>query len=223
MLSEEALNKALAPYYPKLRQCVVDGMDAYQNDYNNTRHIHQSPTRPMLVRDHILYAAQMSFADEPNVSFRRRRGLICIIIRTDLSQDVAIRIKKFNHKFLTSNIPTKQSDKFSRQLPLFTAPKNENQLDLFGYPLITEPLHLNIGYIPDHLWTEAQEVLLTCPKDRVSLYYSINLARELATAEAESTQQPPEPPQVIQLQVADIEPIRKRVKLKKSQKDNSNE
>src|ERR1041384_5628322 len=159
MLSDDDIKKIIEPRKAKLTQAWRDAFSDYIRLYKKTRPVHSKLARAVLLRDHCVDHVTRAFTDDPEVEFKTINGLFRIEISgaaVGVAGSITCRLKKLNRKFQTSNIPTQQALDFERQVPL--------QGELFGEPLTKEkPVHINIGYWPNDLWTQPEAVYTTLP------------------------------------------------------------
>ena len=135
----------IAAELPIIHSCIQDGWKIYQQEYSERVKIaHSSRSRASLVHDHIVSLARQRF--EP------RFGVHCHIIGrlfiVSFNSGVAVRFKKFDDNFRSSNIRTQQSLGFMKQEPL---------------PEIGEAINLQAGYRLNKLETDIEGIYLTLP------------------------------------------------------------
>src|SRR5947209_460314 len=172
MLSDEDIKKIVDQYKPTFTQCWRDAFNTYATKYDETKIDHSPLARAILLRDHCVANAIRAFADIPHTTAKKANGLFFIELSGEplgLDGSVAARLKKFNQNMRTSNIPTRQSTMFDEQRPVLAMAV---QLQLYGEPLTirdTEPTHINIGYLPNTLWTGVEGVYANMPNGKRSI------------------------------------------------------
>jgi len=152
----------LAPYINAFQNCVLMGLSDYNSSYVKVRHIHSPYARAMLVRDHIIAQVRKEFDEVDGIKFINKRGLILLSIE----EKIFVRFKKMNERMLTRNHPTLQSIRFSEQL------------SFEGF--FTPTTNINVGYIPNDVWTEPRKILITCPNGSNSNSWYIDISQDNA-------------------------------------------
>lgn len=172
MLSDDEVKKIIEPHKGTFTRCWRDAFSDYSRLYKKTRHVHSPLARAVLLRDHCVDHVLRAFADDPDVVCRVVNGLFRVEIAggsAGVAGSITCRLKKLNRKLLTSNIPTQQALDFEQQQPL--------QGELFGESLTVErPVHINIGYWPNDLWTEPEAVYTTLPNGRRSIRWAFRIS-----------------------------------------------
>ena len=144
-LTADQARTILAPYIDTLESCVTSGVGEYNDFYASQRHVHSPHSRAMLIRDHIVNQVRKNFDGLEGVKIVKKNGLFLLSIHNQLF----LRFKKMNGRMLTRNLPTRQSCRFSEQL------------SFEGF--YTSITNLNVGYIPNDVWTRPSKVIITCP------------------------------------------------------------
>jgi hypothetical protein len=200
MLSDSEIKKIIEPRKATFTQCWRDAFDDYRKKYKKTRHVHSALARAVLLRDHCVDHVVRAFEGDADVICRVVNGLFRVEISgasVGVKGSITCRMKKLNRKFLTSNIPTQQALNFEQQTPL--------QYELFGEAITKEqPVHINIGYWPNKLWTEPEGVYSTLPNGRLSIKWALKISDEESTT-------------VIEMPIETKREEPKRVSLKKQQ------
>jgi hypothetical protein len=202
MLSDDDVKKIIEPRKATFTNCWREAFGDYVRLYRKTRPVHSPLARAVLLRDHCVDHVTRAFANDPEVQCRVVNGLFRVEISgasVGVAGGITCRLKKLNRKFQTSNIPTQQALDFERQVPL--------QGELFGEPLTKErPVHINIGYWPNELWTEPEAVYTTLPNGRRSIKWAFKISGDDEASRV-----------VIEMPIQTVADEPKRVSLKKSQ------
>ena len=156
-VSSEEAKLILAPHLDNLQICVSRGLQEYCSAYPSVRHLHSPWSRATLVRDHIVAQVRKAFEEVEGIKIIQKQGLFLLSIEGKL----LLRFKKFNRKMLTRNHPTQQAFRFSEQL------------SIPGFP--PAATNINVGYMPNDLWTDALKVLITCPSGSSSINWYIDI------------------------------------------------
>jgi hypothetical protein len=177
MLSDADIKRIIEPHKVTFTQCWRDAFTDYRTKYKKTRPVHSPLARAVLLRDHCVDHVVRAFDGNPIVTCRVVNGLFRVEISgatVGVKGSITCRMKKLNRKMLTSNIPTQQALDFEQQKPL--------QYELFGEPLTKDqPVHINIGYWPNKLWTEPEGVYSTLPNGRLSIKWALKISDDEAT------------------------------------------
>jgi hypothetical protein len=201
MPSDDDVKRIVEPHFPIFVASWKGAFTDYRTKYDETRMVHSKIARAILLRDHCIDHIKRNFHGVMHVEIMER-GLMCLVVMSGkhlgLDLYAAARLKKFNPNMLTSNIPTKQSGNFAEQKPVVT----EFQGELFGEPITEmkkEPVHLNIGYQPNHLYTDVEGVYMAMPNGKRSVKWFVKISDgkddEGMVFSMPITSLPPVPPQ----------------------------
>ena len=149
-----------------LRETMIVAWNDYLDYAPSQRRIHGPTTRANIVHDHIKQRARERFGDWA-VEFNQ---LFVVVI----DQRLVVRFKRFHNDKTSSNIRTRQLERYRMQQEL---PDLRKQLDLFG-----ELSNLEVGYVLDRAETEIRETWLACPSGLHKNYWT----REILDSIAES-------------------------------------
>jgi len=149
ILSFQEAQQALAPYYEKIAQSVLDGFEDFQKTSNCISERvgffeSEIRTKACLIHDLIKNRITQNFFGEQQVETGKWRGVFALKINDDLF----IRFKKLNKDYSSSNYLTKQAKGYLRQIRIE------------GFP--DEPTFLFAGYIPDKSWTGISGIYIAC-------------------------------------------------------------
>lgn len=151
VVSKTRAESDLEPYRTRIARCVTDGIRDFLAQQAPNLAFMRRGTQANLVRDYIVRNVRREFPDgEDGVIHRDRRGLYLLTI----GNRYALRFKKLNPRFRTSNHPTQLTLDFLLQRPL--------QL----FPELDEVAHLNVGYQPGATLANST-VWITCPNGDV--------------------------------------------------------
>lgn len=207
-LSDEEIISIVEPHKQTFTLCWRGAFHDYSTKYDETRIVHSPLTRALLLRDHCLDHVRRNFSDRPHVTFAEKsNGLFCVEMSGEplgIDGSVAARLKKLKPNMLTSNPPTRQSMLWDSQGPVFGVP---TQLELFGTPIAiprAEPVHINIGYLPNPLWTDFDGVFATMPNGKRSIKWFIKISDDPADGQP-----------VIEMPIEPLPDQPRRVRIKK--------
>lgn len=178
MILDDDVKKIIEPHYPIFVASWKDAFADYRTKYDETRPVHSKIARAMLLRDHCVDHIKRNFAGNPQIEIVERGLLLLVVISgksLGIDEYVAARLKRFNANMLTSNIPTKQASNFAEQKPVLT----NYQMELFGEPVTAikkEPVHLNVGYHPNTLYTDVDGVFVTMPNGKRSIKWFVKIS-----------------------------------------------
>jgi len=149
----------LDPYRTRIARCVSDGIRDFIAEQAPNFAFMRRGTQADLVRDYIVRNVRREFPDgEDGIAHKDRRGLFLLTI----GNRYALRFKKLNPRFRTSNTATQLTLDFLLQRPL--------QL----FPELDEVAHLNVGYQPGVTLANST-VWITCPNgDKLEWKFSIS-------------------------------------------------
>jgi hypothetical protein len=208
MLSDDEIISIVEPHKQTFTLCWRSAFFDYATKYDETRIVHSPLTRALLLRDHCLDHVRQNFADKPYVTFvEKPNGLFCVEMsgrHLGIEGSVAARLKKLKPNMLTSNFPTRQSGLWDTQGPVFGVPA---QLELFGTPIAIhhyEPAHINIGYLPNALWTDLEGVYATMPNGKRSIKWVVKISDDPSDGQA-----------IIEMPIEPLTDKTKRVRVKK--------
>lgn len=160
-ISSEEAKLILEPHVENLQMCVSMGLKEYSDAYSGYRSLHSPWTRASLVRDHIVEQVKKVFDEIEGIKIIQKRGLLLVSIEGKL----LLRFKKFDRRMLTRNNPTQQAFRFSEQL------------SIPGFP--PAATNINVGYMPNELWTDVFKVLITCPNGSASINWYIDITSDV--------------------------------------------
>jgi len=146
------------PYLVRLKKCISLGWSDYWDLYRAVLHEHSKIARAVLIRDHIVGRVRREFDSDNSVRILEKKNGLFLL---EICKKVLVRFKKFDSKKLSSNIPTKQSSMFLRQL---TIPG-------FG----KDRINLNAGYTPTYDWASIDGIFITHPNgiNRISWFVDL--------------------------------------------------
>jgi hypothetical protein len=146
MTKEEAFER-LRPYFPLLRRPIEEAWECYRGkDYSaKAKAVHDSRARANVIYAHTLERALIVFSDVQNARFLESFNLHVLL----LEETFLLRYKKLRIDHRSSNVPTKQTDRY------------RSQVAIPGFPAA---LHLDIGYIPNATGTGFDSIEVVCPK-----------------------------------------------------------
>lgn len=208
MLSDDDVKKILKPHHSRYSNSWRGAFTDYATKYVETRPIHSKLARAIILRDHCIDHVKRNFADRIGVDVEIvEEGNLFLVVMSGklvgIDDTVAARLKKFNDKMLTSNIPTKQANNFNDQKPVVTF----YQPSLFGEPLIApkrEPVHVNVGYRPNDVYTDVEGVYATRPNGKRSIQFFVRIDNDEGTQAVViemPLEQPPQEPRSNQVRI----------------------
>ena len=149
-ISSEEAKAILEPHIRTLQNCVISGLDEYNQYYSSTHHILSPHARARIIRDHIIFSVKKDFEGVNGVKISNKRGLFLLFI----DEKLLLRFKKINNKMRANNYPTKQAREFSEQL----------SFDGF----LPSTTNINVGYIANDIFTSAEKIVVVCPNNMSS-------------------------------------------------------
>ncbi|NTW73002.1 MAG: hypothetical protein HGA49_12270 [Eubacteriaceae bacterium] len=158
-VSAESALDILTPYIETFQNGILAGFHEYTEQYGHLRHKHSAHARAIIIHDHILHYLKSAFSGVDGVRCFKHNGLDLIGIDSNLF----IRVKKMNNNMHTSNIPTRQSVNFS------------GQLSFEGFSNIIT--NINLGYIPNDVWTQPKRILITCPNGNTLITWYLDITK----------------------------------------------
>lgn len=155
-MEKDEILAELDPFLETMYSAIATGWNEYFSVYEENLYVHSACSRASLIRDHILKNVKSVFDSHDKVNFTEKNRLCLMQVGA-----ILLRFKKLNSKLIAANIPTIQAKSYSSQ----------NQL-----PHIPAAVHLNVGYLPNHLWTKMMGIYLTFPSriDRVGWVVDLN-------------------------------------------------
>jgi len=159
-VSVDDAKRLLGPHLSTLKSCVDAGIEKFNVDHGSNRHYLSPHSRANIIRDLIIYHVRIAFESKDGVTIMERGRLFLL----NIGGEVLLRFKKMNERMLTSNIPTQQAQNFSRQQLSFG----------FLHPLTS----INVGYIPNDVYTRPQRVIIACPSDMSSNHWYMDITEE---------------------------------------------
>ncbi len=159
-LSSQEIHEIIMPYLEILQDGVLAGFEEYNDQYRVQRHKLSSHARAIIIHDHIVNYLKVSLSGFEGVRCFKHQGLELISIEGR----VFIRVKKMNKNMQTCNIPTNQSTYFS------------SQLSFNGFQ--QEITNINLGFIPNDVWTNPMRILITCPNGNTSNSWYFDITRK---------------------------------------------
>jgi len=161
VISVDEARGLLDPHIPTLKKCVDAGLDDFNVKHGSDRHYLSPHSRAMIIRDLIIFHVRKAFDGKEGVSIMERGRLFLL----NIGGEILLRFKKMNEQMLASNVPTKQAMDFSRQ-----------QLSFEGFlPAVT---NMNVGYIPNDVWTHPDRVIIACPNGMSSNHWYMDITEE---------------------------------------------
>lgn len=151
----------LGPHIPTLKKCVDAGLYDFNVEHGSNRHYLSPHSRAMIIRDLIIFHVRKAFDGKEGVSIIEKGRLFLL----NIGGKILLRFKKMNERMLASNVPTKQALDFSRQ-----------QLSFKGF--LTPITNMNVGYIPNDVWTYPEKVIIACPNDMSSNHWHMDITEE---------------------------------------------
>ena len=183
VVSVDDAKRLLAPHLSTLKTCVDAGVEKFNVDQGANRHYISPHSRANLIRDLIIYQVRKAFEGKDGVTIIEKGRLFLL----NIGGKVSLRFKKMNNRMLTSNIPTQQAQNFSRQ-----------QLSFDGF--LQPSTNVNVGYIPNDVWTRPERVIIACPSGMSSNHWYMDITQEG------------------EMQIAPVHPIEKRTETDKSRR-----
>lgn len=154
LLDQSEVKIILTPHMDSLNNVLQLAFDRYHN--LNDKHEHTPRSRASLIHDFIVINAEKEFSNITGLECGYTRGLFTV----SFYDKVIIRFKKLDYRMKASNIPTQQALCFETQ----------EQLPLPSFPLLPSPTIVTAGYIPNPTWTEINQKVITCYKDKEILW-----------------------------------------------------
>ncbi len=133
------------PYIGLLHRCVTSGFDKYLGMPAHIIAEHDGRAATSSVHSHIVHAISREFAEIEGACIINVRGLQVL----NLHDRLVFRFKKVNEAGFHKNNPTKQQERFDRQLSLPELPRAATRLTL--------------GYEPDPAFSQIVRVTVGCP------------------------------------------------------------
>ncbi|WP_162247148.1 hypothetical protein [Rhizobacter sp. Root404] len=152
MIVQSRADRLLKKDYLIISQLIVDAWRDYQQYPFTIQTAHTPRTRASAVHDHMVLRAREAFASMPHAKCIDHSGLFIVL----LYDRIALRFKKLDDEFRSSNIPTQQSLDFVRQ---------ESEL-----PGIKTMMNLQAGYRLNRLQTDLEGVYVACPRGAENLW-----------------------------------------------------
>src|SRR5579884_2058663 len=142
-ISMEAARSILAPHHDALLRCVNKGWEGFAKIRPEMALWHAT-VRANLIWGLMVDEARTQFADVHGVRLLDNDERFAIIVR----EQAALRLKKLNEQFETSNYPTPTAERVDAQLPIPGIP-----------PSVT---WLTVGYVLNQAQTEIASVNVVC-------------------------------------------------------------
>lgn len=184
-MSQEEVEKAVAPYAERLRDCITHGYDKWQ-EFGRRAGDLRAPldgrARACFINRHIVSKVQAVFTDDHSVRVVDVRGFVELVI---LKARMIIRFKKLDKHGRSSNILT------TAQRNWFRAQEKLPEMPPAAVRLIA-------GYVLDDLTANLNRVLVTMPNGPSAVMWKIDLPEAGGATLVEMPAQPKEPkaPQV---------------------------
>lgn len=135
---------------PQVFEAQKYGWVEYKKNHSEYEIAYEVRTRANIIRDLTILKIKELFHDREDCRIVDKNGLFLLSVK----DKIYLRFKKFDDQFKTSNYPTSQSNAFE-------------QGELF--PLLTDTVMLNVGYITDHHWNSASFYIATPVESRLHL------------------------------------------------------
>lgn len=157
ILNSKETDLILEPHYTK----IVDAISKSFADYlqvsdlfnNNGRNVvFKKATIASMVHDFTKERIKKAFADIEDLETKDYNK----IFGFHLKGKVLIRFKKINKDFTTSNIQTKQTINYSKQIEIEGMPES--------------PTYLYAGYMPNETWTGIKNIYIICKQEKNLLW-----------------------------------------------------
>lgn len=103
MLNQPDAEKILAPYFPKLKECLDGGWEAWRDHCGHRRHILDARARAAIVYCEIADIAKRIFADLSDVRIVPKRNM-CLVF---FGEEILLRFKKLRNR-KPRNVATRQ-------------------------------------------------------------------------------------------------------------------
>jgi len=146
VLAQSRADRLLRKDYRILSRVITTAWRDYQAYPFDVQAAHTPRTRASAVHDHMVSRAREAFGSVPHAQCTDYGGLFMVL----LYGRIAMRFKKLDDEFRSSNIPTQQSLDFVRQ---------ESEL-----PGIKSMTNLQAGYRLNRLQTGLEGVYVACPQ-----------------------------------------------------------
>ena len=154
LLNESDFRDGYGSYFTTIDKCIEDGIKLWFELPAKHRMMASPRSRASSIHDYIKAMAIERFQPLPNIELFEVRGLFLI----KFGEEVLLRFKKVNEKYLSQNIPTAQTWRFMQQ---------GVQEPLFGVPYATTVI---AGYRTDKAHAEIQWTGITCPNGKQNLW-----------------------------------------------------
>jgi hypothetical protein len=154
--TKEEAEKIVEPVREALRQALSKAIEDWPKYYEKVRHILGSRSQSSIIHDHIVHHAKSFLTTIPGVKSFRQRGIFTVAIK----ESADVRFKKLDGKLRSSNVSTKQNNRYSLQL----------RLD--GFPDLPR---LTAGYVLDDLRMALSRAVVTLQVGR-TVRYAISLS-----------------------------------------------
>lgn len=151
ILPLEEAESILNVHFEVIAKCISDGFEDYQgfiNEWNrNKKPINfEKRTIANLVHDFIKDRVKQQYFQIENVETKEFNKIFGLHI----DKKFLIRFKKINADYTTSNVKTKQTRNFEKQVEIEGLPK--------------QATFLYAGYIPNPTWTSIKDIFIMCKK-----------------------------------------------------------
>lgn len=146
VLAQSRADRLLRKDYRILSRVITEAWGDYQAYPFDVQAAHTPRTRASAVHDHMVLRAREAFRSVPHAQCMDYGTLFMVL----LYGRIAMRFKKLDDEFRSSNIPTQQSLDFVRQ-----------ESDLPGIKSMT---NLQAGYRLNRLQTGLEGVYVACPR-----------------------------------------------------------
>ena len=175
VLAQSRADRLLRKDYRILSRVITTAWEDYQAYPFDVQAAHTPRTRASAVHDHMVSRAREAFGSVLHAQCTEYGGLFMVL----LYGRIAMRFKKLDDDFRSSNIPTQQSLDFVRQ-----------ESDLPGIKSMT---NLQAGYRLNRLQTDLEGVYVACPRGSYN-HWITELSIEPGSAGASVVEFPGVPP-----------------------------
>ena len=125
----------------------------FRKTNNEDAYKYETRTKAGIIRDLIIDAAQMEFGSDENIKFLTGTHDKLMM----LDNKYILRFKKFNEDLTTSNFQTPRAQAYVEQFKIDGIP--------------SDPLRLEIGYLPDSLITEIKGIYIVRLAHKIAQWY----------------------------------------------------
>jgi len=155
--SKQDVEQVLEPLYSPIHSSFHSAFQQLKQATVDSWAIFTTRSRASSFRDYLVHDLTDAFEQYDNIHRIEQRGMVLWVIE----EKVALRIKKLDDNLVSSNHYTQQSLDFVNQQLLL--------------PGIDEIIALNMGYVPNEIWTKIDGIYITCPLGTRKVLWAIDI------------------------------------------------